>query len=56
MTQCVDCGKSTKAKTGICRQCSHKRKEHWERERKRFGCAVDRVWQRIGARKAASNR
>lgn len=44
MKKCLDCGKSTKAKTGICRQCSRKRKEHWEREVKWFRRAVASVW------------
>ena len=52
MKPCIDCGKRTKAKDGICRPCKRARREHWERERERFRQAVAKVWRSIRAREA----
>lgn len=50
MKTCIDCGKRTKAKDAICRQCKRARREYWERERERFRQAVAKVWRSIRAR------
>jgi hypothetical protein len=53
MKECIDCGKRTSARDGICRSCKRARREYWDRERERFRQAKAKVWHSIRERERA---
>lgn len=50
MAKCLDCGKQTKSKSGICRTCAQARRAQKEKDTNKFGAAVGSVWESMKAR------